>query len=271
MAKTKWSVSRLSSYASCQYAYKLEKIDRVPRREAGWFLQGSSVHHALEMYERSGRALTVSDTQEAFLWAWGNELEAARKKQPNDSMWMKGRGKSVQNDLDSRRALGLTQVADYIREHPVDGVWAPFEIAPEEFSVEVGFEVDFGGDVVVIGYIDALEENRETGDWRVVDYKTGTKTPSDPFQMMTYAIAVKQVFGKDISSAGWWMCKDSEFVEFDQMSSFSYEDVADWYHQLSRGIGNKVFLPNPKDCFVCSVKPFCKFGSKRPLAWPPTG
>jgi hypothetical protein len=65
------------------------------------------------------------------------------------------------------------------------------------------------------------------------------------------------------------MCKDAKFEAFD-MSRFSFEDVADWYRQLTRGVENKVFLPNPKDCFVCTVAPYCRYGTEKPLQWNPT-
>jgi hypothetical protein len=272
-SKRKWSVSQLGTYAGCGQAWKLEKVDRVPQRQAGWFIQGSAVHAAIEAYERSGRALYVDEAQESYLWHWDNELAQARVKQPSDSMFMKGGKKSVQKDLEDRKELGLTQVAEYISENPVDGLWAPFEIAPDQYSVEVGFEIDFSAtyptsDVVVRGYIDCIKENRQTGEWRIEDWKTGTKTPSDPYQMMTYAIACGSVFRVQPASLGWWMCKDREFVPFD-MSAFNYADVSSWYHQLSRGAENEVFLPNPKDCFVCGSKPYCRYGSKKPLPWPP--
>jgi hypothetical protein len=114
--------------------------------------------------------MEVPEAQEAFLWAWDIELEQARAKQPNDSMWMRGGFKSVQRDLEDRKELGLRQVAEYIDANPVDGLWVPFEIAPDEYSVEVGFEIDFGDDIVVLGYIDCIKENRETGEWRLEDY-----------------------------------------------------------------------------------------------------
>lgn len=269
MSKTKWSVSRLSNYANCGMAYRLDKIDKVPQRQAGWFIQGTAVHAAIEGYERSGRSMYVDEAANLFYWYWDNELEQAREKQPSDSMWIKGGRGSVQNDLERRHALGQQQVRDYINANPVDGLWAPFELIPGEYSVEVGFDTEFD-DIRVIGYIDAIKENRQTGEWRVEDWKTGTKVPSDPFQMKTYDRAINNVFGVKVSEGGWWMCKDNEFVSFD-LSKFTYEDVAGWYEQLVRGVENGVFLPNPKDCFTCVSKPYCPYGSKNPLPWPPIG
>lgn len=258
------SVSQLQTYAGCSYEYYLSRVLKVPQRQASWFIQGLSVHQAVEAYEKSGRELSVGEALQVFEAAWNVETAEAERLQPDPRMWMFGRGKTKDSDAEHRWNLGRRQVEDYIDWHPRQGAeWYPLELAPGQLAVEVKFDLHFGH-VRVIGAIDSIMTNR-SGDIAVVDVKTGTKKPSDPYQMATYRFAVKELFDLDINGAQWWMCKDTRYEPFTELGNYSYDEVCEWYSKLDKGIENEIFLANPGDCFTCPVKPYCKYGSKSPL------
>lgn len=254
------SVSQLQQYAGCSYEYYLSRVLKVPQRQASWFIQGTTVHAGVEAYEKSGREMSISDAIAVFEAAWDVEQTEAEMLQPDPRMWMFGRGKSKDSDAVQRWNLGQRQVEDYINWHPrQDADWSPIELAPGQLAVECKFDVMFG-DVRVVGAIDSIMESR-WGDIAVVDVKTGTKKPSDPYQMVTYKYVVKELFDIEVDSAQWWMCKDSRYEEFKNLDKYSYDELVAWYAKADYGINNNVFLANPGDCFTCPVRPYCKYGN----------
>lgn len=258
------SVSQLQTYSSCSYEYYLARILKVPQRQAFWFIQGLSVHQAVEAYEKSGRELSVGEALQVFEAAWEVETAEAESLQPDARMWMFGRGKTKNSDAEQRWNLGRRQVEDYIDWHPRQGAeWYPLELAPGQLAIEVKFDLMFG-DVRVIGAIDSIMTNYY-GDIAVVDVKTGTKKPSDPYQMVTYQHVVKELFDIDVDSAQWWMCKDARYEPMENLYQFTRGELVEWYARLDYGVDNRIFLANPGDCFTCPVKPYCKYGSKNPL------
>ncbi|MEU5878195.1 PD-(D/E)XK nuclease family protein [Spirillospora sp. NPDC047279] len=257
--RRRYSPSRLKTYSACGYAHYLAKIERVPERQAVWFVQGTSVHEGIEAYERSSRTLPLGAAEEVFVAAWDRELAAAREAQPDDEMWMVGGRKKLAADIQTRFEIGRQQVADYIERHTTQDDLQPAELAPAEPAVEVGFELDFG-DFSVLGYIDCIMESRSTGALMPLDWKTGSKMPTDPYQLATYGIAITELTGQPVEWAAYWDCLNNKLVRKD-LKIYPKEMVGNWYRQLHNGIQAGSFLPNPGDCFTCTVRPSCIFGA----------
>lgn len=253
------SVSQLQSYAKCGWAYYLERIAKAPQRQASWFVQGTAVHAAVEAYERSNREMSTEDALAVFEAAWEVEMSEAEALQPDPEMWMVGGKKRRDTDATQRWELGHDQVEDYISWHPKeDADWVPLELIPGEPAVEVDFEVMFGN-VKVIGGIDSIMVNPD-GLVAVVDVKTGTQKPTDPYQMVTYKFAVQMLFDIHVDIAQWWMSKDASYEVFESLHNFSFDEVVEWYNNLDYGVDNKIFLANPgAHCFTCTVRPYCKY------------
>lgn len=260
----RYSVSKLQSYASCGLAYKLGRIDRVPQRTAMWFIQGLAVHEAVEAYEKAYRGLSVSMATTIFEAAWNKELESQLEAIPDKSRWTIGGRSKWETDRDKRHDNGVQQVIDYITKNPYGANLRPTEIIPGEPATEVGFAIQFEYDdftIEVIGYIDLLLWDEVNSELLVRDLKTGAHVPADPYQLATYAIAVKQITGRTVSWGDWWMAKDGKAsLPFDLRNEelYGYEAVKEWYRQLHLGVAGGVFLGNPGDaCFTCMSKDYC--------------
>lgn len=252
------SVSQIQDYAKCGLSYKLARIDKVPQLTAAWFVQGSAVHKAIEAYERSHRQMSLKDAEQTFYEAWESEVTKKLEDHPEESDWIPSGKRLRSTDLRVRREQGLDQVRGYILANPQDSDIRPTSLIPGEPAVEVGFMLDFDG-VEVTGYIDAIMEERSTGRLFPEDWKTGRKTPAGNYQLATYKIAIESLTGQQVEYGRYWMCRDNKPLVVD-LRRFQREDVVDWYHQLARGIEQKIFLPNPSEdnCHTCLVKRHCR-------------
>lgn len=255
------SVSQLQTWSKCSYDYFLSRVARVPQRTAAWFVQGTAVHAAIELYEKSYRSLTADEVAAVFEWHWDADLAKNEAKQPDHSMWMVGGRKRRETDLQTRRELGRQQSIDYVNLNAPGDAWMPTEFVPGQPAVEIEFSLDLGG-VKVVGYIDAVMEELATGRLRPRDQKTGTKQPIDPFQLATYKIAIEEMTGVEVTDGEWWMCKNGAATEPFPLGRYDRDAVTEWYVRMDESEKAGHYLANPGDhCFTCTSKPYCQYAT----------
>lgn len=89
MAKHR-SVSQYGQMGRCGEQYRLQRVERVPEKQAAWLVQGNAVHTALEKFEKSFRQADMPQTIDWYNESWAEELVKAKEKQPDFSQWMTG-------------------------------------------------------------------------------------------------------------------------------------------------------------------------------------
>ena len=182
MAHTRYSHSRLSSYETCPYQYKLKYVDRVaaPLETTIEAFVGTIVHDALEWLYRlaqNGRVVTRDEIagQYQTLWdaAW---TDAIRLIKPDLTvMHYRSSGQSW-----------LEQYWDHY--HPfTQGI---------TIDLESSVTIELSGGATMIGYIDRLEKVAP-GHFVIHDYKTNKRLPtpqqSDTDRQLTlYMLGVQQ-------------------------------------------------------------------------------
>ena len=182
MAPTRYSHSRLSSYETCPYQYKLKYVDRVevPLETTIEAFVGTMVHDALEWLYRlaqNGRVATREelDAQYQTLWKAG-WTDAIRLIKPDLTV----------THYRSSAQTWLEQYWDHY--HPfTQGITV---------DLESSVTIDLPGGATMIGYIDRLEKVAP-GHFVVHDYKTNKRlltpkqTDSDR-QLALYMLGVQQ-------------------------------------------------------------------------------
>ncbi|MGW5735765.1 MULTISPECIES: RecB family exonuclease [Streptomyces] len=251
------SVSQLTSWLQCGYAYKLQRLDKVPQLQAGWFAQGTATHVALEAYERSGRRLSVDEVIELGKIAWHQEIGAMHEKDPDLDNWLRGGRKSTDTDLTERFARVHEHIAGYIAwcEANAEHEWL-YTMPDGSPATEVEFELDVNG-VRVIGAIDLIIETPE--GLIVRDIKTGTKIPDSPIQLAVYRWAIERLTGQLPYRADYFMTKDYKPSKPVDVSRYTWPMVESWFKHLEAGIAAEVFPANPGSCFPCTVKNSCEY------------
>lgn len=182
---TVYSHSKLSTFRSCPWQYKLRYLDRVRETEEGVeAFMGSRVHSALEKLYRcrqKSHPFSLEDALEHYEGEW-------------DRNWHDGvRVVRAEFAPEDYRETGRRCVRDY---------WRRYE--PFDQGVPVGIErrvsVDLDSDkrIRLTGYIDRLDRVAD-GVYEIHDYKTSSSLPEqatadlDP-QLALYQIAVENMW-----------------------------------------------------------------------------
>lgn len=248
------SYSQVDTLLSCGEKYRLTRIVGVAEDPAWWFIGGSAVHHASELYD-----LGQTDATADELWAAGLAHEMkdvpeganirsagrASKEWPNgeDGPWWEANGpKLVQSWIDWRAQNPNLLVAEL--PGGVPGV----EVAVGALTVD---------GVALKGYIDRVFTDRETGDMLIVDLKTGRYAPPSSLQMDFYRYALNQTLGIDARFGGFWMARTGVISKIHDLWR-SIDDISDMLRKARMIIDNELFIPHLTSmCNSCGVKQHC--------------
>lgn len=252
------SVSQLKLYERCPHAWYLTKIEKVWQRPAAWLAQGSAVHEAAEAYERSGRTLTLEETQDVFRDSYCRHIDQACEGAPNFDFWFASGPYGGELDIERRYHIGLEQCERYIRwyeNHPQEVIW----IAPDGTpGIELGFDIDLDG-VLVRGFIDAVID---TGEGLIVrDNKTGN-SPGDDFQLGVYGVALAESFDIVPPTVGdYWMGKSGKPTVPYRIGEWTRGRVREAFLRLEENIQAGRFEPDPEPskCRFCDVSWACSY------------
>lgn len=246
------SVSQANQMSRCPEAYRLSRIERVWQKPSAWLPQGSAVHYAAEMWEKSGRTMTLAAAQAAFDESYTEEVRKYAEKTPNFDFWERSGPYNGRVDIERRWGIGMAQVAAYIKyyqEHPEE---VP-DVYGGEPAVELSFDVKFG-DVKVRGLIDMVVDDKPR------DNKTGKK-PGDDFQLATYAGALAVQYDVPFTTGDYWMAQQGKPTRPYDLSGWSVQRLADEYGAVDELIKSENFepKPDPGTCQFCSVRSSCDY------------
>ncbi|WNY27829.1 hypothetical protein MmiEs2_00020 [Methanimicrococcus stummii] len=162
---TVYSHSRLSMFEKCPLSYKYRYLDKikpeVPFIGIEAFL-GSAVHESLEFLYRLQKKMPTADIPLILLldkyetiWNsnWSDDVQVVKEGMTKDDYFLQG--KKI--------------LADYYKNHQ------PFD-KEETLAVEERIDVNIEG-FKIMGFIDRVAVNKETGNLEIHDYKTSGKLP----------------------------------------------------------------------------------------------
>lgn len=253
------SVSQRNTYEQCAYRYKLERLDKVWQRPAAWLSQGTAVHAAYEAWERSERTMPLEQMQEVFAEEYAKSIAEQAEQTPNMEYWFASGPYKGEVDVERRYGIGMEQCEKLIRwyeSHPDEKIWITPDGIP---AIELPFRVTLNG-VMVRGYIDAIMET-PTGIV-VRDLKTGNM-PGDEFQLATYAVAMKEMYGVDIHQGDYLMGKTGKPTLIYDLKDSPTEVVAAEFERMDKAVLAGEFEPSPEKnkCMFCSVRTSCEFAA----------
>ena len=210
------SVSQIHAIQENSWHWFLERVARIPRTPA-WALVGGKAFHSLsERLDHS--ALNddwITDRNEvAELWeqflgsAIKEELE--RTDVPVEEWKASGRASSRWPEKENRafwEEMGTTWAMNYINWRLNNPSW---EIA--EIDGKPAIELEIGGTfkgagLPLVGYIDRVFHHKPSGDFMVVDLKSGTRTPADTLQLGTYSLFLDLMHGIRPRLGSFWMAR----------------------------------------------------------------
>lgn len=237
-----WSFSRLNSFDNCPYEWRLNYIDNEKQKDNFFAQFGSLCHGILEDYAKNKLSLfEVSDAYE----------DRFPKMVTEPAPWNKNG-----DMLDTYYEKGL----DYFNNIDLD--IDNYEILGVEKKVE--FEID---GIPMIGYIDLLLKNKETGEITILDHKSGSlkfkkngslsnakdnKAHELEFkrQLYLYSVAVIEEYGH-VDYLEWNLFKDRKHYKI-PWNKKEFDEAKDWAIKTIEKIKAERVWGVNKDYYYCN-------------------
>lgn len=188
-----YSHSKISTFEQCPYKFKLRYIEKIiPDVEKTIEAHlGSAVHNTLEwLYKQVEKADEKKDipSMDNLIIFYSGQWE--KDYSPNILV--------VKENLTAKDYFnkGVEFLVNYYKKHH------PFDDGTIELEKKIIFALDSEGKYEIIGFIDRLAKNPQTGDFEIHDYKTANSLPTkdkidSDRQLALYALAIKNIHGYD--------------------------------------------------------------------------
>lgn len=248
--KKKYSHSKLSTFEQCRLRYKFRYIDKIiPEiRDTIEAHLGRTIHEAFEwLYTKvlDGKTPTIDE----LIVFYADKWQANFKEEI----------KIVKQDLNAKHYFekGVKFLLNYYsRNFPFNDNTIDLE---KEISLKLGEE-----EHELIGYIDRLVYNKQTGEYEIHDYKTSGSMPTkekieNDRQLALYSLAIKEEFQTDKP-----ICLNWHYLDFDK--KICLKKTIEQLEKLKQEVINLINqIEETKDfpaktsrlCDWCEYKPIC--------------
>lgn len=124
-------------------------------------------------------------------------------------------------------------------------------------AVEVEVSALFPNDVLLRGYIDRVFIDESTGEYLIVDIKTGSRTPVSPLQLAFYRVALEQTLDVSPKFGAYWMGRQGTLSSVQELW-YPTEMIVSWLDKAKTIIDNELFIPHVTSfCSSCGVRESC--------------
>ncbi len=182
-----YSHSRISTFEQCRLKFKFKYIDKIlPEIEKSIESHlGTCIHKTMEwIYSqvKIGELPSIDDVIVDYSKHWKREYVPGMII-VNESL--------TDKDYFNK---GIQFLLDYYSKH------YPFDDGTIALEKEIRIKLDEKGKYEIIGFIDRLVKNLQTGEYEIHDYKTANSLPTQEKmdsdrQLALYAIAIKEIYG----------------------------------------------------------------------------
>jgi len=263
------SQSQLASWLHCGKSYQLKRVLGIPGKPSIWLAAGVALHDTFFDINKASVGLAeVGDPAKNFEDHYRKITAKVLEETgiPVDQWRKAGRvtkDKPNKEDWNWWLYEGSRQCREYQSWLRTSG-WKIVDINGT-LMAEFETTAQFGG-VTVKGFGDALMST-PNGELRMIDFKSGTRIPTNKVQLGLYCAALKRTFDLDVPGGAYFMTRKTEMTEDFDLTRFTPEYFDNIFSMAKIAIDNDVFIPNPGDaCNMCDVSEHC-YAVGGALAW----
>jgi putative RecB family exonuclease len=244
-----YSHSKLGTFEQCPLKYKFKYIDKIiPEIEKSIEAHlGNCVHLTLEDFYlkiQKGEIPPLDGVIIKYITVWNSEFKPELV--------------IVKKDLTAKDYFeqGIKFLIDYYTTNK------PFK--ENTLEVEKKVFIDLDEETKLIGFIDRLVHNLETGEIEIHDYKTNNSQPARDHgekdkQLALYAIAIKEIFGEEREVTLVWHFLAHNKKLTAKRTNAELQKLKKETLEFIREIKNTTEFPTNKSplCNWCRYKNFC--------------
>lgn len=268
------SVTQLTSYLECGLRYKARYVDKVHETPAVWLAGGLAFHEVARQFE-TGRAMddglmSPDEAAKQFGLMLDAQVETIAAKYPDvpTSQWRAAN--QGRETLQWWYDKGGEMAAQYVT-HALRSGDRPLMLGNDAPALELKLSGPLGG-TRVVGYLDHVAVNHAERRIKIKDYKTGSRLPTDPAQLLAYAGLLRQLPG-DLLPHGYeihgeyWAARKATVAGSRQITPAMIATTADRFADFDRAERSGLYMPAPNAmvCAGCPIKAKCPVMGSAPI------
>lgn len=241
------SYSKISSYLSCPYYFKLAYIDKVELNIKGNYhtALGNGIHKVLEeMYKQGNYTLSFIESWWEQVCYWGYKEKNGEEVLPLLS------DPEYEFESEEQKKMFFYHGRKLLREYYFQN--------KEEFGVnqvvktELNFKIPIAkGKIVLNGYIDRIDR-KPNGKLVVIDYKTGKERNQqevdEDLQLSLYAFAIRKLFNEKEDELYLHFIKSGNKIKTTRNKEH-FDKLLEAIKTVKNGVENEKF--EPKEGNMC--------------------
>lgn len=252
---SKYSYSSFNSWLHCAKQFELEKVQRVTRKPAWWFVGGTSFHEWSEDFDRGTEGAPA--IEDRFLANVAKEEEGSGVERAE---WSAAGRVTKANPLKEAEDWWLATLPlmaeKYVqwREKTAWPIWTSPDGNP---GIELSLEWKLGEETIraIIDRVFVLPRSSVVVP---VDLKTGARTPDNSVQLGVYRVGLHKVHGVMPKYGYYYDARKGEHTSPIQLSNWSPALFTELYRQFNAAVENRIFIPKVGgQCNTCSVRQYC--------------
>jgi RecB family exonuclease len=262
------SYSALDTYLRCGKSFELERVVKVPRVPAFYFVGGSAVHDLTEEVDRLLFAdeLTLAAAVEMdFVSEFRDTFDRLITKEEDSTEIRKeewsvsGLTKALPSGKDYWWWLveGPKMVARWVAWRQTSS-WTLWE-----YEGDPGIEIPLNLTLALVepklkAFPDRIMVT-PTGELACLDLKTGVRKPESNLQLGVYAVAMEKAGLERPKYGTYWMALKGEHTFPVDLDHYTEEVIDEMFSQFYKGTQAGIFLPRTGGhCnYLCRVQQYC--------------
>jgi putative RecB family exonuclease len=262
------SHSQAKSLLGCDLSWWIQRRARMPGTTYWSTLAGSVFHERVETYLLTGSwpEESITDHLDRLIadHLKGTPFTAEDGIRISKAIPPGLKAADYPNGFDREAAIPAIQLwidrwLEWMKARKAEGweLWYAPDGTPG-VEVEVRYEL---GDHPVIGSIDCVLTNRNTGEIWLVDWKAGRSKPDDSSQLDGYRIGFEERFGLKADLASFYMARNAQDHLKASMPTFTREMLDHKFRQAGERAAEAEagrFDPDLSQCaYLCPVAQWC--------------
>jgi len=125
---------------------------------------------------------------------------------------------------------------------------------------ELGIELEMNpvvDDITVKMFLDRVMLDTTTGEYIIVDLKTGKTTPTSALQLAFYSYGLRKIYGINATKGYYWMARKGELSDAFDLADYDDSKIETLVRMFDKARKENIFLPNFDHCKMCGLTMHC--------------
>jgi putative RecB family exonuclease len=117
--------------------------------------------------------------------------------------------------------------------------------------------------IMVKMFLDRVFIDTNTGEYIIVDLKTGKRVPGSSLQLAFYSYGLRKIYGIQATTGYYWMARKGELSQAFDLADMTDDKIEALVSMFDRARKDNIFIPNFDHCNMCGLSTMCEWTTKQ--------